>query len=118
MKGKIKSRLLRQLTAVFRERELVTTLTSKVIFHQVNSNLSASISMNLDYLLLTAVEKRELVDKYSWTAPSESTTYGKFVLHLYVEYNSVGCLSTRTAVFNSTLFVLYPMYVMQVVVLV
>ena len=54
----------------------------------------------------------------SRTAPSESTTYGKFVLHLYVEYNSVGCLSTRTAVFYSTLFVLYPMYVMQVIVLV
>ena len=46
----------------------------------------------------------------SRTAPSKSTTYGKFVLHLYVEYNnSVGCLSTRTAaVFYSTLFVLYP----------
>ena len=36
----------------------------------------------------------------------------------YVEYNSVGCLSTRTAVFYSTLFVLDLMYVMQVVVLV
>ena len=37
--------------------------TLKVIFHQVNSNLSASVSVNLDYLLLAAVVKRELVDK-------------------------------------------------------
>ena len=29
----------------------------------VNSNLSASVSVNLDYLLLAAVEKRERVDK-------------------------------------------------------
>ena len=36
----------------------------------------------------------------------------------YVEYNSVGCLSTLTAIFYGMLFVLYPMYVMQVVVLV
>ena len=35
----------------------------------------------------------------------------------YVEYSSVGCLSTRTTVFYN-MFVLYPMYVMQVVVLV
>ena len=63
MKGKIKSGLPRQRTAMFRERELVTTLTSKVIFYQVNSNLSASVSVNLDYLFLAAVEKRELVDK-------------------------------------------------------
>ena len=36
---------------------------------------------------------------------------------IYVEYDSVGCVSTRTAVFYIT-FVLYPMYVVQVVVLV
>ena len=140
----------------------MTTLTSKVMFHQVNSNLSTGVSVNLDYLLLAAVEKRELADKsgartiylkpsvrsggtrllasvfchtkellyhyylYSFnlfisrTALSEITTYGKFVLHLrrVQQKNSVGCLSTRTAVFYSMLFVLYPMYVMQVVVLV
>ena len=61
--GKIKNRLLRELTAVFRERELVTTLTLKAMFHQVNSNLSTSVSVNLDYLLIAAVEKRELVEK-------------------------------------------------------
>ena len=37
-------------------------LTLKVMFHQVNSNLSTSVSVNLDYLLLAAVEKRQLVD--------------------------------------------------------
>ena len=41
----------------------MTTLTLKVMFHQVNSSLSASVTVNLDYLLLAAVEKRELVDK-------------------------------------------------------
>ena len=51
-------------------------------------------------------------------ASSEGTTYGIHLCFTYVEYNSVGCLSTRTAVFYSKLFVLYPMYVMQVVVLV
>ena len=39
------------------------SLTLKVIFHQVNSNLSASVSVNLDYLLLAVVVKREFVDK-------------------------------------------------------
>ena len=59
---KIKSRLLWQLTAVFRER-ISDNVTSKVMFHQVNSNLSTGVSVNLDYLLLAAVEKRELVYK-------------------------------------------------------
>ena len=40
----------------------MTTLTSKVVFHQVNSNLSTGVSVNLDYVLVAAVEKRELVD--------------------------------------------------------
>ena len=31
-------------------------------FNQVNSNLSTGVLVNLDYLLLAAVEKRELVD--------------------------------------------------------
>ena len=31
--------------------------------HQVSSNLSTGVSVNLDYLLLAAVEKRELADK-------------------------------------------------------
>ena len=30
---------------------------------EVKSSLSTSVSVNLDYLLLAAVEKRELVDK-------------------------------------------------------
>ena len=43
----------------------MATLTLKVMFHQVNSSLSTSVSVNLDYLLLAAaaVEKGELVDK-------------------------------------------------------
>ena len=38
-------------------------LTSKIMFHQVGSNLSTGVSVNLEYLLLIAVEKREVEDK-------------------------------------------------------
>ena len=41
----------------------MVTLTLKVMFHQVNSSLSSSVSVNLDFLLLAAVDKRELIDK-------------------------------------------------------
>ena len=40
----------------------MATLTLKVMFHQANSSLSTSVSVNLHYLLLAAVEERELVD--------------------------------------------------------
>ena len=42
----------------------MTALSLKVMFHKVNSNIStSSVSVNQDYLLVAAVEKRELVDK-------------------------------------------------------
>ena len=41
----------------------MTALTVKVMFHQVNLNLSTNVSAILYYLLLAAVQKRELVDK-------------------------------------------------------
>ena len=51
MTENMKSRLFRQLTAVFRERGSVAKLTLKVTFHEVNSSLSTNVSVNLDYYI-------------------------------------------------------------------